>query len=34
MPHSTIFHLYRGGGVLLVGETQVPNENHRPATNH
>jgi hypothetical protein len=23
-----------GSGVLLVGETEVPGENHRPATNH
>ena len=29
-PHSTIFQLYRGGSVLLVEETGVPEENHRP----
>ena len=32
-PLSTIFQLYRGG-VLLVEETRVPGENHRPATSH
>jgi hypothetical protein len=30
MPLSTIFQLYRGGHVLLVEETGVPGENHRP----
>jgi hypothetical protein len=28
MPLLTIFHLYRGGHVLLVEETGVPGENH------
>ena len=32
-PLSTIFQLYRGG-VLLVEETGVPGENHRPTTSH
>jgi len=31
---STIFQLYRGGQYLLVEETGVPGENHRPAANH
>ena len=29
-PLSTIFQLYRGGQFLLVEETRVPGENHRP----
>ena len=29
-PHSTIFKLYRDGSVLLVEETTVPGETHRP----
>ena len=33
MPLSTIFQLYRGS-LLLVQETGVPGENHRPATSH
>jgi len=31
-PLSTIFQLYRS--VLLVGETRVPRENHRPVASH
>jgi hypothetical protein len=31
-PLSTIFQLYRGGQFLLVDETGVPGENHRPVT--
>jgi hypothetical protein len=31
MPLSTIFQLYRGS-LLLVEETGIPGENHRPAT--
>jgi len=34
MPLSTIFQFYRGGSVLLVEETRVPKENHRPVTSH
>jgi len=34
MPLSTIFQLYRGGLFLLVEETGVPGENHRPAASH
>jgi uncharacterized iron-regulated protein len=30
---STIFPLYRGG-VLLMEETGVPGENHRPVSSH
>ena len=33
-PLSTIFELYCGGHFLLVDETGVPGENHRPATSH
>ena len=33
-PLSTIFQLYRGGQILLVEETKVPGENHRPVTSH
>ena len=32
-PLATIFQLYRES-VLLVGETGVPGENHRPAASH
>ena len=32
-PISTIFQLYRDG-VLLVEETGIPDENHRPAAGH
>jgi kynureninase len=31
---STIFQLYRGGSVLLVEETGIPGENHRPVASH
>jgi hypothetical protein len=33
---STIFQLYRGGngGILLLEETGVPGENHRPVAYH
>jgi len=31
MPLSTIFQLHHGDQVLLVEETGVPQENHRPA---
>ena len=34
MPLSTIFQLYQWRSVLLVEETKVPGENHRPATSH
>jgi hypothetical protein len=27
---STVFQLYHGDQFLLVGETEVPGENHRP----
>ena len=33
-PLSTIFQLDRGGKFLLVGETGVPGENHRPVASH
>jgi len=33
-PLSTTFHLYRGGPVLLVEETGISGENHRPASSH
>jgi hypothetical protein len=33
-PLSTIFQLYHGWLVLLVEESGVPGENHRPATSH
>ena len=33
-PLSTIFHLYRGCKFFLVGKTEVPVENHRPAASH
>ena len=33
-PLSTIFQLYRGGQFLLVEETRVPGENHRPVASH
>jgi hypothetical protein len=31
---SKIFQLYRGDQFLLMEETGVPGENHRPVTNH
>ena len=31
MPLSTIFQLYLGRSVLLMEETGVPSETHRPA---
>jgi len=34
MPLSTIFQLYRGCPFLLVEETVVPREIHRPVTSH
>jgi len=34
MPLSTIFQLYHGGRFLLVEETGVSGENHRPAASH
>ena len=34
MPLSTIFQLYCKGSVLLMEETRVPAENHRPVTSH
>jgi hypothetical protein len=34
MPLSTIFQLFHGGQCLLVEETGVPNENHRPVASH
>ena len=34
MTLSTIFQLYRGGQVLLVEETGVPRETHRPVASH
>ena len=33
-PLSTICQLYRGGSVLLVKETGVPGEYHRPVASH
>ena len=33
-PLSTIFQLYLGRSVLLVGETGVPGENYRPVACH
>ena len=33
-PLSTIFQLYRGRSVLLVEETGIPGENHRPVASH
>ena len=33
-PLSTMFQLYHGWLVLLMEETGVPGENHRPATSH
>jgi len=30
----TIFQLYRVQSVLLVEETEVPGENHRPVASH
>ena len=33
-PLSTKFQLYRGGQFLLVEETAVPRENHRPVASH
>ena len=33
-PLSTIFQLYHLDTVLLVEETLVPRENHRPVANH
>jgi hypothetical protein len=34
MPLSTIFQLDCGCQFLLVKETRVPRENHRPVTSH
>jgi hypothetical protein len=34
MPLLTIFQFYRGGQVLLVEESGVPGENHRPVASH
>jgi len=34
MPLSTIFKLYHGQSVLLVEETGIPGENHRPVASH
>ena len=34
MPLSTIFQLYHDGQFLLVEETGVPGENHRPVASH
>jgi hypothetical protein len=34
MPLSTIFQLYIGAVILLVEETRVHGENHRPVTSH
>jgi hypothetical protein len=34
MPLSTIFQFYRGSQFLLVEETGVPGENHRPVASH
>ena len=34
MSLSTIFQLYHDGLVLLVVETKVPRENHRPVASH
>jgi hypothetical protein len=31
---STIFQLYRGGQFIMLAETGVPGENHRPVANH
>ena len=33
-PLSATFQLYRGGLVLLVEETGIPGENHRPTASH
>jgi hypothetical protein len=33
-PYSTIFQLYRGGQLLLVGETGVHGENHQSVVSH
>jgi hypothetical protein len=33
-PLSTIFQIYRGRQFLLVEETGVPGENHRPVASH
>jgi len=33
-PLSTIFQLHRGWSVLLVEETRIPGENHRPVASH
>jgi len=33
-PLSTIFQLCRGGNFLLLEETGIPGENHRPAASH
>jgi hypothetical protein len=33
-PLSKIFQLYRGGQLLLVDETRVLRENHRPIANN
>ena len=34
VPLSTIFQLYLWRSVLLVEETRVPRDNHRPAASH
>ena len=34
MPLSTIFQLYRGGQFLLVEESILPGQNHRPVASH
>jgi hypothetical protein len=34
MPLLTIFQFYHGGQVLLVEESRVPGENHRPVASH
>jgi len=34
MPRSTIFQLYRCRSVVLVEETGVPGEIHRPVVSH
>jgi len=34
MPLSTIFQLFCSGHFLLMEETKVPGENHRPAASH
>jgi hypothetical protein len=34
MPLSTIFQLYRGDSVLVVEETGIFGENHKPVASH